>query len=437
MIPEHSPQWLIALRRSLGRSGVPVREIVAGSGRIRAVLNADAATALVATVRPRSADAHGWASTRRFVIGYEGRRDLAPLDQRWMKALLHAVQRCESHLPAELDESCGCFAESTSAEARFAALFPFSAVERSRLGDDLTTEILVRTTSRCNQECPFCSAPPPQPEPSEGSIAACAEAAAQIYPGAVFTLTGGEPTLRREFLAEVRGALGVTGLGQIQVQTNAVAFASRLEAKDLPVDERLTFFVSLHGLDDTVYDQCTGTRRQLRPALTGIRNLLGAGHQLIVNCVVSRLNLGHLPDFIRSLPEQIPCDERVELHFSVLICPEHRPGAPPLLLPYTELAPALERAAEDAASAGLRVSPLRSSTHASLPACVLSPDARDRLPRRPQVQPSETGYEDLAKAWVKASTCQSCRERETCLGVPAPYARALGLSELVPIEESL
>jgi len=436
MIPEHSPQWLVALRRSLRRSGVPVQEIVAGSGRLRAVLGADGATELVATVRPRSADARGWASTRRFVLGYEGRRDLTPGGQRWMKALLHAVQRSESHLPAELDESCGCFAEGTSAEARFAALFPFSAVERSQLGDDLTTEILVRTTSRCNQECPFCSAPPPQPDPSEGSIAACAKAAAQIYPGAVFTLTGGEPTLRRGFLTEVQSALRVTGLGQVQVQTNAVAFASRLEARDLPVDERLMLFVSLHALDEAVYDQCTGTRRQLRPALTGIRNLLGAGHQVIFNCVVSRLNLDHLPDFVRSLPEQVPCDERVELHFSVLICPEHRPGAPPLLVPYTELAPALERAAEDAASAGLRVSPLRSSTHASLPACVLSPDVRDRLPRRPQVQPSETGYEDFTKAWIKASACRTCRERETCLGVPAPYARSLGLAELRPIEES-
>jgi pyruvate-formate lyase-activating enzyme len=435
MIPEHSPPWLLALRRSLSRSGVPVQEIVAGSGRLRAVLGAEGATELVATVRPRTADAHGWASTRRFVLGYEGRRDLAALGQRWMKALLHAVQRCESRLPVELDESCGCFAEGTSAERRFAALFPFSTVERSQVGDDLTTEILVRTTSRCNQECPFCSAPRPQPEPAERSVAACAEAAAQIYPGAGFTLTGGEPTLRRSFLTDVQSALRVTGLGRVQVQTNAVAFASRLEAKDLRADERLLFFVSLHALDEGVYEQCTGTRRQLQPALSGIRNLLGAGHRLILNCVVSRLNLDHLPDFIRSLPEQIPRDERVELHFSVLICPEHRPAAPSLLVPYTELAPALERAAQDAAARGVCVSPLRSSTHASLPACVLSPDFRDQLPRRPEVQPSETGYEDFSKAWVKASTCQSCREHETCLGVPAPYARGLGLSELRPIED--
>ncbi len=435
MIPEHSPQWLVALRRSLSRSGAPVQEIVAGSGRLRAVLGADGATELVATVQPRAANVHGWASTRRFVLGYEGRRDLSPLGQRWMKALLRAVQRCESHLPAELDESCGCFPEGTSAAARFAALFPFVAVEHSRLGDDRTTEILVRTTSRCNQECPFCSAPQPQPDPSERSVAACAQAAAQVYPGAVFTLTGGEPTLRRGFVAEVQNAMQVTGLGRVQVQTNAVAFASRLDAKDLRADERLLFFVSLHALDESVYDQCTGTRRQLRPALTGIRNLLGAGHTLIVNCVVSRLNLGHLPDFVRSLPEQIPCDERIELHFSVLICPEHRPETPPLLVSYTELAPALERAAEDAARAGLRVSPLRSSTHASLPACVLSPDYQDRLPRRPEVQQHETGYEDFTKAWVKASTCRNCGERETCLGVPAPYARSLGLSELRPIGE--
>jgi len=436
MIPEHSPQWLIALRQSLGRSGAPVQELVAGSGRLRAVLGGGGARELVATVRPRTAGTRGWASTRRFVLGYEGQHDLSPIGQRWMQALLRAVRRLESHLPDELDESCGYFADNTSAEARFAALFPFSTIERSQLGDERTTEILVRTTSRCNQACPFCSAPLPQPEPSERSIVACAEAAAQVYPGAVVTLTGGEPTLRRGFVAEVHGALEVPDLSRVQVQTNAVAFASRLDAKSLAADERLVFFVSLHALDEAVYDQCTGTRRQLRPALNGIRSLLSAGHQLVVNCVVSRLNFDHLPEFVRGLPEQIPCDDRVELHFSVLICPEHRPEAPPLLVPYTELAPALESAAQSAVHSGLRVSPLRSSTHASLPACVLSPSFRDSMPRRPEVQPSETGYEDFSKDWVKASTCRQCRERDSCLGVPAPYARNLGLAELRPIEES-
>jgi pyruvate-formate lyase-activating enzyme len=411
------PQWLVAFDQALGRAGVAAHEIVAGGGRLLVTQQPGAAGI---TVR---LDGEGWARTRRFVLGTDRPVDL---DERTRQAVLHAVRSVEAHLPPELDEPAARFAPETGVEDRFRRLFPFCTVERSRAADATTVEVLVRTTARCNQACPFCSAPPPHPDPSRRALEACIASAAVSFPGAVLTLTGGEPTLRPACLAEVRGALAEPGLGRVQVQTNAVAFAERLAPDAIAPDPRLSWFVSLHALDEAVYDACTGTRRQLGPALSGIERLLRAGHDLVINCVVSRENLHHLDEYVRAFPQRVGASARVELHFSVLICPEHRPGAADLIVPYSDLAPALRHAVELARAAGVRVAPLRSSTHASLPFCVLDAEARAETARRPELEGDDPG-------WVKAKGCADCAESTACLGVPAPYAARLGLAELRPL----
>ena len=97
----------------------------------------------------------------------------------------------------------------------------------------------------------------------------------------------------------------------------------------------------------------------------------------------------------------------------------------------TKVAP-ICRSSACARALGLDLHPLRSSTHASLPACVLP--ARERVRRSDyRIGERETGYEDPARPFVKAARCRGCRETERCLGVPQPYARAFGLDELRPI----
>ena len=220
--------------------------------------------------------------------------------------------------------------------------------------------------------------------------------------------------------------------GRIQVQTNAVRFAAAVDPATLPVVPRLRFFVSLHALDQAIYDRCTGTRRQFDKAISGIRRLLAAKHRVTLNAVVTRANIGHLEDYVRLLPRVFRGARRPALHFSVLICPEWNPRAAASLVRYGEVVDVLRRAARTARALGLDLHPLRSSTHASLPACVLP--ARERVRRSDyRIGEHETGYEDPARPFVKAARCRGCRETERCLGVPQPYARAFGLEELRPI----
>jgi hypothetical protein len=199
------------------------------------------------------------------------------------------------------------------------------------------------------------------------------------------------------------------------------------------VNEKLFFFVSLHALDEGIYDRCTGTEGQLSTALEGTRRILAAGHPVTVNTVVTSENFGHLEEMVRRLPEVFSGERKPALHFSVLICPEWRPEAADYLVKYTELVPVLERAARTAEGLGIAVDSLLSSTHASMPPCVLPAEARGMGRHLPEIAEHETGYEDDGRPWVKAEQCRQCAETGRCLGVPRPYAAKFGLEELVPL----
>jgi pyruvate-formate lyase-activating enzyme len=427
------PPWLVALDRSLQERKLPVREVLVSRGLLRVTFGTGARTDLTALVSPAADGRKGWATTSRFVVGYQGARDLDEPRRRLMSAFVSLLGRIESDLPPAFTEPCAVFADGTHPEERFRRLFSFCTVERSHSGGSESTEVLIRATDRCNLDCPFCSGPPLHEIPSHELVNACIDQAARTFPGAILTLTGGEPTLRPTFFDEVGRALRSPEAGHVQVQTNAIPFEGKLDAADLAPDGRLSFFASLHALDSDIFDRCTGSRGQLGRAVAGIDNLIAAGHPVIVNCVVNSENAGHLADYVRALAERLSHSPLAELHFSTLICPEYRAEAADFLVRYTRIAPLLEEAAEIGSRMGLRMSPLRSSTHASIPGCMLNERYRDDMPRRPVLHERETGYEDRSRPWIKAGRCRDCAETDTCLGVPRPYADKLGLEELRPV----
>lgn len=435
VLPEHTPRWLQQLAHVLARYRIPVRELTCNHGTLRMALSKGSAD-LEITVRPKTGAGPGWAETEGFVIGYRGPDRLEGPRQRWLDVVLQVIERMDHVLPPALDEPGALFDEEVSPAQRFASRFPFCDVERAEVDGSEQVEVLVRASATCNQGCPFCSAPETR-TPTARQLAGSVTAAAHVWPGCVLTLTGGEPTLRPAFFDEVRQALDQPGVGHVQVQTNAVTFAKKLDPADLPPGERLSFFVSLHALDPALYDACTATAGQLELALAGMERLLAAGHPVTINCVVSTLNLEHLDAYVEALPRRLPVagSSRAVLHFSVLICPEHRPDAADYLVRYGELAPRLEAAASRAEALGLTVDSLRSSTHASMPACVLGAAFRHRDPHRPHVRPGETGHEPTQTPWLKAARCKTCPEDPWCLGVPAAYARRFGLDELQPLPD--
>ncbi len=412
----------------LRRAGAPVTGVAAGDGELTVELH-DGAGALAAVVRVVLKDVEGrhYRATERYGYRYSAPGPVDAALQARIDLVVGVLARIEGRLPADWARP-----GSGDPARAFAHRFPFASVDRSRGADGADeAQVLVRLTPRCNQDCPFCSAPECA-EPSDAEIDACVRAAAVEFPGCLLTLTGGEPTLRGTFDALLATALTLPGVGGVQVQTNAVTFARPGAVERLPSDPRLLFFVSLHAVDEGLYDRITRTTGQLPRALEGLRALVRAGHRVIVNAVVGVANAAHLADLVSALPGLLQGLASPPVHVSVLMCPPHRPGAQEWLLPYEDLVPLLDRAVEAAAAAGVPMSPLVSSTHASIPPCFVSPSQRAAMRNRPVVSREESGYEDASRPWVKAAACRSCEADAHCLGVPAAYAHRFGLRALRP-----
>jgi len=437
VVPERH-RWLRDLTDRLSHGGVPWHNAVMADRMLR-IRAGEAPFCMV--VRPAAAGVLGWRKTAGFVIGYDGAGELNPEQERWLERFYQAVSSLEPDLPPGLEGYAGICVREGAPEEILSGLFPFVTVEHSRVSENLPysefgeiVEVLVRATSRCNQACPFCSAPR-HDEPEPEILWACLRMVDDLLPGAMLSLTGGEPTLRPAFLQEVEAVLRL-GFRRVQIQTNALRFADRIDPQAVPKDERLSFFVSLHALDPGVYDRCTGTSGQLPRALDGTRRILDAGHPVVVNTVICCENIGHLEEMVEGFAGAFPGSNRPVLHFSVLICPEFNPEAARHLVRYSEVVAALGRAVGAARKAGMELQPLLSSTHASLPACLLDEGQRGSGRHIYRIEPHETGYEDYQKPYVKAQACRECQETKHCLGLPRPYAERFGLDELAPIRPS-
>ena len=314
-------QWLRTLVDALSRAGVPWRYAVLAERMIRIRASAESQPPFIIVVRPLDAGLPGFKSTSLFVIGYDGARDLSSAQRQWLGQFHELLSCFESALPPGLEGFDSVGIRQGPPEDILRGLFPVVTVERSQaanLGE--IVEVLVRATSRCNQACPFCSAPR-HDEPTSEILWACLKAAADLLPGAMVSLTGGEPTLRPAFLVEVEAALRLD-FCQVQVQTNAVRFADRLDPGSLPKNDKLSFFVSLHAWDPEIYDRCTQTSGQLPRAQKGLLRILDAGHAVIVNKVINSENIDHLEEMVRNFAGKFAGENPPVLHFSVLICPE-------------------------------------------------------------------------------------------------------------------
>jgi MoaA/NifB/PqqE/SkfB family radical SAM enzyme len=171
----------------------------------------------------------------------------------------------------------------------------------------------------------------------------------------------------------------------------------------------------------------------MEDALLGIRRVVGVGHKTIINTVINRANLGHLPQIGTFLADHFAGLANVVWHFSALICTTRSPRSAEYLVRYPALMEAAEHATQLARSRGLDVQDMLSSTYAAVPACMVPPQHRPDSWTVLDSANSETGYEDMSRRFVKAHRCRQCAADSGCLGVPQPYAQQFGLDELQPL----
>lgn len=435
-----SRKWFAAFYTQLVKF-IPVSECILGGGSIR-IRPKDKDSSFLLVLEPRDGAAEGFcfAGGGRWILSYRGSR-ISAREQDYINKVLHVINLFKEHIPHGLDGYACCLSGQVleqEASLVLRKMFPFITVEHSASADGAHCEVLLRTSGTCNLDCPFCSAPPVA-EPDSDIVAACICETASLLPGATLSLTGGEPALKDSFLFELERALEEEKLGNVQVQTNAIPFARHINPKEIPPDSRLSFFISLHAVDPVIYSQCSGGKADVNDALTGIRRIQEAGHNIVINTVVCSLNLDHLTEIASYLP--MPSSGKSSCwHLSALICPEYRKEAEKYLVRYDLLPSVILKASKAAQKRGIRVDSLLSSTHAAVPPCVffsaLPDDRRWLVDKKTDDLYEEEGREKNKNRFsdrLKAPFCKDCSEFERCPGVPASYKKRFGFTGLRPI----
>jgi len=112
--------------------------------------------------------------------------------------------------------------------------------------------------------------------------------------------TGGEVTIRNDFLVLVRKARDL-GFKTIQIQTNARMFSSPDFCSEAIKAGANEFAPALHGHTPSLHDGLTRAEGSFRQTTQAIRNLKEMGQRVIVNTVVVKPNVMHVPDIARFL----------------------------------------------------------------------------------------------------------------------------------------
>lgn len=311
----------------------------------------------------------------------------------------------------------------------------FISVEDTIHNNELVSQAMVVASTRCNQHCPFCQAYRSEAEegPSLEQLKNAGDRIARMLPGAKIILTGGEPTLRKDLQELVDHLMSLEAVGLVEVQTNAVLIGARPERFDFKPSRRLRFLVAMHGLQEEVYDRCTGTSGQLPGALEGVQRLLGMGHPVEFNCVVNKLNLNHLQEYITALPSRFG-ERPPPVHFSIMGAPVH-PDASQLFVRFTQLQENLLAALDLSAGTGVETRVALSAWHMAVPLCILSGSLQQKVSDYPRIYEHEASDRgaDPDRWWAKGPACARCRIDSYCLGLPRAYCEQFGFDELQPI----
>lgn len=107
------------------------------------------------------------------------------------------------------------------------------------------------------------------------------------------TLTGGEPTIRRDLPDIVRAARALGLLVGLQTNGRMLAYP---EVRDGLTGMGIRFIIALHGPDAAVHDAVTRSPGSFDQTMDGIRALASAGEKITLKILMSRLNGARLDD---------------------------------------------------------------------------------------------------------------------------------------------
>jgi len=293
---------------------------------------------------------------------------------------------------------------------------------------------LFRLGEQCNYRCPMCS--------NTGDPALFFHASEELLRRADFlhglgfrrvVVTGGEPTIHPGFwtivehLAELGMAWDANTHGRSFAKPD---FATRAVATGL---ERA--IVSLHSLHPATSAAIFGVSETAHhETVAGVEGLLAAGAAVMLNCVLTRLNLDQLQDYLSGARQRFGPDVVFKFVFPSTI---GKGGAwSGIALRYDEVREEIRQLCALGSALGARL------FFESFPNCILQ-DPRSGNYGRSTFGESHylddaSGNRVYAMRHIESElsaygdACRECSALRNCPGVALRYARQHGLDELTP-----
>jgi len=108
-------------------------------------------------------------------------------------------------------------------------------------------------------------------------------------------ITGGEPTIRKDFF-QLLNIAKKEGFQKIGIYTNARMF-SNLKFVEKATKAGLNWcLVSLHSCYEKVHDKLSQVKGSFNQTVTGIRNIVSLNIEVVNNCTITKLNYKHLSE---------------------------------------------------------------------------------------------------------------------------------------------
>ncbi|MCO4762813.1 MAG: radical SAM protein [Myxococcales bacterium] len=293
---------------------------------------------------------------------------------------------------------------------------------------------LFRLGEICNNQCPMCS----NSGRPEALFVQAEELMARVdrlqkWGFRRVILTGGEPTIHPAFM-QVASALKARGI-TFDLNTHGRTFcepefADRCVALGL---ERA--IVSLHSHKVDVSREMSGFSAQAHDdTIAGIKRLIDAGVRVMLNLVLSQLNIDHLPEFVRYCADTF--DGEVALKFCFPFTGGKGGDWPAIAIRYDEVRGPLAEAHQVARELDLAF------VTESVPNCVHGrATARDGSRSgfgETHYLDDITGTELYAIRYIEAqlkvwpASCEPCVALPHCPGVQQAYIAQHGTSEFTP-----
>ncbi len=323
---------------------------------------------------------------------------------------------------------------------------PHSATPRlfkKKVADDVPIDgssmSLFRFGEQCNYRCPMCS--------NTGDPALFFHPTEALLDRATFLhelgfrrvmLTGGEATIHPGFWTVVERLVALDMRWDINTHGRSFAedgFAQRAVASGLG-----RAIVSLHSFDPAASAEIFGMREKDHHAsVAGVHRLVDAGVGVMLNCVLSRLNLDHLEDYVRQARAEFGAAIRCKIVFPTTI---GKGGKWPAIasLRYADVRERVLAMQRCAKALDLDI------CFESFPNCILGDPAATNVGRSGF---GESHYLDdadgravysmrhiEAELSVYGEPCRRCIALPRCPGVARTYAQHHGIAELVAFGEA-